>query len=139
MVTKHQMERLADYQLPEMLRTPLEELILQIKILKLGAAAAFLNKAIEPPTDIALLNAISSLRQLVGLCSVCVCPYIYICSASVHEDGSTNMSMSMPTFASQNMFVICSVYLGIIQFGTCVYTYFLYFLVSRMLLMLRRI
>ena len=81
MVTKHQMERLADYQLPEMLRTPLEELILQIKILKLGAAAAFLNKAIEPPTDIALLNAISSLRQLVGLCSVCVCPHMWcICS-----------------------------------------------------------
>jgi HrpA-like RNA helicase len=63
--TKHQLERLADYQVPEMLRTPLEELILQIKILKMGAVAAFLNKALEPPSETAVLNAITSLHQLV--------------------------------------------------------------------------
>ena len=63
--TKHQLEGLADYQVPEMLRTPLEELILQIKILKLGAVAAFLNKALEPPSETAVLNAITSLQQLV--------------------------------------------------------------------------
>ena len=71
--TQHQLGVLADYQLPEMLRTPLEELVLQIKILKLGAAAAFLNKAIEPPSEPAVLNALRTLRQLVLL--TCV-PYV---------------------------------------------------------------
>ena len=65
--TQHQQSVLADYQQPEMLRTPLEELVLQIKILKLGAAASFLNKAIEPPSETAVLNALSCLRQLVEL------------------------------------------------------------------------
>ena len=63
--TQHQLGLLADYQPPEMLRTPLEELVLQIKILKLGAAATFLDKAIEPPSESAVLNALSCLRQLV--------------------------------------------------------------------------
>ena len=63
--TQHKMSQLADYQLPEMLRTPLEELVLQIKILKLGAAAPFLDKAIEPPSQTAVLSALSSLYQLV--------------------------------------------------------------------------
>ena len=73
--TQHQLGVLADYQLPEMLRTPLEELVLQIKILKLGASAAFLDKALEPPSETAVLNALSCLRQLVHtLCAyTCTC------------------------------------------------------------------
>ena len=72
--TQHQLGVLADYQLPEMLRTPLEELVLQIKILKLGAAAAFLDKALEPPSETAVLNALSCLRQLVHT----MCVYVHV-------------------------------------------------------------
>lgn len=57
---------MAEFQLPEMLRTPLEELVLQIKILKLGKALPFLQKAIEPPKEEAVRNAIQCLRDLVS-------------------------------------------------------------------------
>lgn len=56
---------MAEYQVPEMLRTPLEELVLQIKILKLGMAYEFLSKAIEPPSTSAVNNAINCLKDLV--------------------------------------------------------------------------
>ena len=64
--TKHQLEQLAEYQQPEMLRTPLEELVLQIKILKLGEAGAFLQKAIQAPEKEAVSNAIRCLKDLVS-------------------------------------------------------------------------
>lgn len=54
-----------EFQLPEMLRTPLEELVLQIKILKLGQAFSFLQRAIEPPKEDAVRNAIECLKDLV--------------------------------------------------------------------------
>ena len=57
---------MAEYQVPEMLRTPLEELVLQIKILKLGMAFSFLSKAIEPPSETAVNTAISCLKDLVS-------------------------------------------------------------------------
>ncbi len=68
--THHQLEKLADYQLPEMLRTPLEELILQLKILGLGEAQPFLQRALEPPSDQAVWTAIDCLRVLVGMIAV---------------------------------------------------------------------
>ncbi|XP_063227825.1 ATP-dependent DNA/RNA helicase DHX36-like isoform X2 [Bacillus rossius redtenbacheri] len=40
---------LADYPLPEMLRTRLEEVILQLKILQLGRAKPFLERVMDPP------------------------------------------------------------------------------------------
>ncbi|XP_074534892.1 ATP-dependent DNA/RNA helicase DHX36 [Halichoeres trimaculatus] len=52
------------YQLPEIMRTPLEELCLQIKILKLGPIARFLAKALDPPTEQAVNLAI---KNLIGL------------------------------------------------------------------------
>ncbi|XP_037344927.1 ATP-dependent DNA/RNA helicase DHX36 [Pungitius pungitius] len=52
------------YQLPEIMRTPLEELCLQIKILKLGSIAQFLEKSLDPPTTKAINLAI---KNLVGL------------------------------------------------------------------------
>ena len=61
---------MADFQLPEMLRTPLEELVLQIKILGLGKVMPFLAKAIEPPSDTAVANALECLQELVR-CEVC--------------------------------------------------------------------
>ncbi|KAF3795012.1 DExH-box ATP-dependent RNA helicase [Nymphaea thermarum] len=39
----------AEYQLPELLRTPLQSLCLQIKTLRLGSASEFLSKALQPP------------------------------------------------------------------------------------------
>ena len=60
------MEQLLEYQLPEMLRTPLEELVLQIKVLKLGQAETFLQKAIQAPEARAVNNAIRCLKDLVS-------------------------------------------------------------------------
>lgn len=39
------------YQLPEMLRTRLEEVILQMKILQLGKVKPFLQRVMDPPSD----------------------------------------------------------------------------------------
>uniref|UniRef100_A0A672YPM4 ATP-dependent DNA/RNA helicase DHX36 n=1 Tax=Sphaeramia orbicularis TaxID=375764 RepID=A0A672YPM4_9TELE len=58
---------LDDYQLPEIMRTPLEELCLQIKILKLGSIARFLEKALDPPTEKAVNLSIKNLTDLNAL------------------------------------------------------------------------
>uniref|UniRef100_A0A8C9VBM4 ATP-dependent DNA/RNA helicase DHX36 n=1 Tax=Scleropages formosus TaxID=113540 RepID=A0A8C9VBM4_SCLFO len=55
------------YQLPEIQRTPLEELCLQIKILKLGRIASFLQKAMDPPSEQAVQLAITHLMELNAL------------------------------------------------------------------------
>ena len=79
--TKFQLGRLAEYQQPEMLRTPLEELLLQIKVLKLGQVESFLQKAIEAPERKAVNNAIRCLKDLVSIltCVNCVlCTYMHV-------------------------------------------------------------
>nr|XP_055030353.1 ATP-dependent DNA/RNA helicase DHX36 [Misgurnus anguillicaudatus] len=58
---------LESYQLPEIQRTPLEELCLQIKILKLGSIASFLHKCLDPPSDTAIDLAITHLIELNAL------------------------------------------------------------------------
>uniref|UniRef100_A0A8C6SL43 ATP-dependent DNA/RNA helicase DHX36 n=1 Tax=Neogobius melanostomus TaxID=47308 RepID=A0A8C6SL43_9GOBI len=55
------------YQLPEIMRTPLEELCLQIKILKLGPIAGFLQRALDPPSEKAVNLAIKNLTDLTAL------------------------------------------------------------------------
>ncbi len=55
------------YQLPEILRTPLQELCLQIKSLQLGSIAYFLSKALEPPEALAVQNAIELLKTIGAL------------------------------------------------------------------------
>lgn len=57
-------ERLDDYMTPEMFRTPLHELALSIKLLRLGAIAHFLSKAIEPPPLDAVIEAEVLLREM---------------------------------------------------------------------------
>ena len=57
---------MAEFQLPEMLRTPLEELVLQIKVLRLGPAGPFLKRALEPPPAKAVNDAIKLLKNLVS-------------------------------------------------------------------------
>ncbi|XP_075196835.1 ATP-dependent DNA/RNA helicase DHX36 [Anomaloglossus baeobatrachus] len=58
---------LDEYQLPEIMRTPLEELCLQIKILKLGGIASFLQKVMDAPSREAIILAITHLMELNAL------------------------------------------------------------------------
>ncbi|KAJ9578179.1 hypothetical protein L9F63_005568 [Diploptera punctata] len=55
---------LASYPLPEMLRTRLEEVILQIKILQLGNAKSFLERVMDPPDPRAVELSIKLLENL---------------------------------------------------------------------------
>ena len=56
-----------DYQLPEMLRVGLEDLVLQVLLLDLGEPSIFLTKAVNPPSALAIKN---SLTMLAGLGAV---------------------------------------------------------------------
>ncbi|EJK68354.1 hypothetical protein THAOC_10471 [Thalassiosira oceanica] len=55
---------LQDYQLPEMLRVGLEDLVLQILVLDLGEPSSFLRAAVDPPTELAMKNALQLLESL---------------------------------------------------------------------------
>ena len=59
--TKTESTVLADFTTPEILRTPLDALCLQIKILGLGDIRKFLSMAIEPPPEDAIASALSCL------------------------------------------------------------------------------
>ncbi|XP_031127916.1 DExH-box ATP-dependent RNA helicase DExH1 isoform X1 [Ipomoea triloba] len=60
-------DAMLEYQLPEILRTPLQELCLHIKSLQLGAISSFLNKALQPPDPLSVQNAIELLRTIGAL------------------------------------------------------------------------
>lgn len=57
-------EKLAEHSTPEILRTPLQELALNIKLLKLGKIKEFLNKALEPPPMDAVVESIVLLKEM---------------------------------------------------------------------------
>ncbi|CAH2059307.1 unnamed protein product, partial [Iphiclides podalirius] len=57
-------EKLDEHQTAEMFRTPLHELALSIKLLRLGAIGHFLSKAPEPPPLDAVIEAEALLREL---------------------------------------------------------------------------
>ncbi|XP_046383681.1 dosage compensation regulator [Ischnura elegans] len=57
-------ERLEEHMIPEMFRTPLHELALSIKLLRLGSIGQFLSKAIEPPPIDAVIEAEVLLREM---------------------------------------------------------------------------
>ncbi|XP_051122066.1 DExH-box ATP-dependent RNA helicase DExH5, mitochondrial-like isoform X2 [Andrographis paniculata] len=57
----------ADFQLPEILRTPLQSLCLQIKSLKLGSISEFLSRALQSPEYLAIQNAIEYLKIIGAL------------------------------------------------------------------------
>ncbi|XP_028409154.1 ATP-dependent RNA helicase A-like [Dendronephthya gigantea] len=67
LVSRARAERLAEHATPEILRTPLHELALTIKLLKLGDIRDFLNKAIEPPPLDAVVESIALLRDMDAL------------------------------------------------------------------------
>ncbi|KAK4778731.1 hypothetical protein SAY86_006259 [Trapa natans] len=52
----------SDYQLPELLRTPLQSLCLQIKSLQLGSITEFLSQALQPPEPLSVQNAVEYLK-----------------------------------------------------------------------------
>ncbi|KAL1566113.1 RNA helicase [Salvia divinorum] len=60
-------DAMLQYQLPEMLRTPLQELCLHIKSLQLGVVSTFLSKAIQPPDPLSVENAIELLKTIGAL------------------------------------------------------------------------
>ncbi|KAI3445599.1 hypothetical protein Pfo_002264 [Paulownia fortunei] len=63
--TRHRYEKLMrPYQIPEMMRMPLVELCLQVKLLSLGGIKQFLSKALEPPREEAIASAVSSLYEV---------------------------------------------------------------------------
>ncbi|GAB4828826.1 hypothetical protein Ancab_018487 [Ancistrocladus abbreviatus] len=57
----------AEYQLPEILRTPLQSLCLQIKSLKLGSISEFLSRALQSPESLAVQNAVEYLKVIGAL------------------------------------------------------------------------
>ncbi|KAL9267626.1 DExH-box ATP-dependent RNA helicase DExH3-like protein [Drosera capensis] len=57
----------ADYQLPELLRTPLQSLCLQIKSLRLGSISEFLSRALQPPEPLSVQNAVDYLKIIGAL------------------------------------------------------------------------
>ncbi|KAL9246207.1 hypothetical protein vseg_019772 [Gypsophila vaccaria] len=60
-------EAFSEYQLPEILRTPLQSLCLQIKSLKLGSISEFLSSALQSPEPLAVQNAIEYLKVIGAL------------------------------------------------------------------------
>ncbi|XP_047333624.1 DExH-box ATP-dependent RNA helicase DExH7, chloroplastic [Impatiens glandulifera] len=63
--TRHRFEKIMrPFQIPEILRMPLVELCLQIKLLSFGSIKAFLLKALEPPREEAINSAVSLLYEV---------------------------------------------------------------------------
>ncbi|XP_056687061.1 DExH-box ATP-dependent RNA helicase DExH1 isoform X2 [Spinacia oleracea] len=60
-------DAMLQYQLPEILRTPLQELCLNIKSLQLGTVGSFLAKALQPPDSLSVQNAIELLKTIGAL------------------------------------------------------------------------
>jgi len=57
-------QQMEAFQLPELLRTPLEEICLQVKLQKLGDPRLFLKNALEPPEPRSITSAMDSLVLL---------------------------------------------------------------------------
>ncbi|CAM9706751.1 unnamed protein product, partial [Phaeothamnion confervicola] len=68
LVSRRTFERgLAEFQLPEMLRVSLDDLILQILLLDRGEPAAFLSGAVNPPEPAAVANSLAYLEELQAI------------------------------------------------------------------------
>ncbi|GLT29916.1 hypothetical protein SLA2020_047480 [Shorea laevis] len=57
----------AEYQLPELLRTPLNSLCLQIKCLQVGSIGEFLSAALQPLESLAMIGALDEKENLTNL------------------------------------------------------------------------
>ncbi|KAL1423814.1 hypothetical protein MTO96_003731 [Rhipicephalus appendiculatus] len=65
--SKARYEKLENYTTPEIFRTPLHELALAIKLLRLGDITKFLSKALEPPPIDAVIESEVLLREMGAL------------------------------------------------------------------------
>ena len=61
--TRARAESFQAYARPEIMRVPLEELCLQIKLLRLGSCKDFLSKVVQPPGEAAVEAALRTLRE----------------------------------------------------------------------------
>ena len=59
--------RLLPHAVPEIRRTPLHEMVLSIKLLRLGEAQGFLSKALEPPPEESVTEALVLLSEMAAL------------------------------------------------------------------------
>jgi ATP-dependent RNA helicase A len=57
LISRARYDRLDEHMTPEMFRTPLHELALSIKLLRLGSVGQFLSKCMEPPPIDAVIEA----------------------------------------------------------------------------------
>lgn len=64
LISRARHERLDNHATPEIFRTPLHELALSIKLLRLGEIKEFLSRAIEPPPLDAVAEAIVALTEM---------------------------------------------------------------------------
>ena len=60
-------KQMREFPIPEVLRTPLEELCLSVKALDVGDAQTFLRKAMDPPEPHAIRNALVFLQMIRAL------------------------------------------------------------------------
>ena len=67
MYTQQQYNTFQPYQLPELLRSSLEEVCMQVKLMNLGSIQSFLSRAVQPPNPLAVSNAIELLVKLGAL------------------------------------------------------------------------
>jgi HrpA-like RNA helicase len=66
-ISQARFDKLEEHMTPEMFRTPLHELALSIKLLRLGSISHFLSKALEPPPLDAVIEAQVLLKGGVDL------------------------------------------------------------------------
>eukprot|EP00039_Didymoeca_costata_P004713 m.75692 g.75692 ORF g.75692 m.75692 type:complete len:691 (-) comp12518_c0_seq1:97-2169(-) len=67
LVSKKQYEKMQEHTTPEILRVPLEDLVLQIELQSLGEPTTFFAKCLTPPTPSAVKGAIKNLVDLQAL------------------------------------------------------------------------
>ena len=67
LVSRARYDKLDEHMTPEMFRTPLHEIALSIKLLKLGSVGQFLSKCMEPPPIDAVIEAEVLLREMLAL------------------------------------------------------------------------
>jgi len=79
--------RLEQHTTPEIFRTPLHELCLSIKLLRLGPIGQFMMKAVEPPPVDAVIEAEALLRGLSACLSLSVCllACLSVCLSEQHK------------------------------------------------------
>ncbi|XP_027490850.1 ATP-dependent RNA helicase DHX29 isoform X4 [Corapipo altera] len=69
MYTRERFESFMEYSVPEILRVPLEELCLHIMKCNLGSPEDFLSRALDPPQQQVIGNAMNLLRK-IGACQL---------------------------------------------------------------------